>query len=186
MTSYGDVTCETFAGDTLDLKTGSGKVSLANVTCHGCLVNTSYGAIAANHLKADTIKMKSGSGNLDLTTIDAPHLDISTSYGAVKAHEITTAELQAASGSGNISIICTSASPADLNAEVKSSYGGIDFTAPPAFAGGVDLHTDYGSIHTALPVTVSGAITKTKVIGKIGDGSGLLHLQTGSGSITLK
>jgi hypothetical protein len=27
---------------------------------------------------------------------------------------------------------------------------------------------------------------KTKVTGKIGDGSGLLHLQTGSGSISLK
>jgi len=50
----------------------------------------------------------------------------------------------------------------------------------------VDLSTDYGSVRTALPVTVSGEITKTKITGKVGNGNGQLRLQTSSGSINLK
>ena len=186
VTSYGAITCDTFTGTSLDLKTDSGKIEISNASFRNCLANTSYGSVACDHLKGDTIKLRSSSGSLNLTAIDAPSLDVSTSYGNVKAQEITTAKLLAGSGSGSINIVCTPATPTDLTAEAKSSYGSIDFTAPPGFAGQVDLRTDYGSIHTALPVTVSGEITKTKITGKIGEGKGLLRLQTGSGSITLK
>jgi DUF4097 and DUF4098 domain-containing protein YvlB len=186
VTSYGSITCDTFSGTTLDLKTDSGKIAISNASFRSCLANTSYGSVAGNHLQGDTIKLHSNSGSLDLAALDSPSLDLSTSYGNIKAHEITAAKLLAQSGSGSVTIVCTPASPVDLTAEVKSSYGSIDFTAPPGFSGPVDLRTDYGSIHTALPVTVSGAITKTKITGKIGEGTGLLHLQTGSGSISLK
>ena len=186
VTSYGAITCDTFTGTSLDLKTDSGKIAISNASFRNCLANTSYGSVACDHLKGDTIKLRSNSGSLNLTAIDAPSVDVSTSYGNVKAQEITTATLLASSGSGSINIVCTPATPTDLTAEAKSSYGGIDFTAPPGFAGQVDLRTDYGSIRTALPVTVSGDITKTKITGKIGEGNGLLRLQTGSGSISLK
>ena len=186
VTAYGAITCNTFSGTSLDLKTESGKIAISNASCRTCLAHTSYGALACNHLKADTAKLRSSSGSLDLAAIDAPDLDISTSYGVVKAQEITTAKLLAASGSGSVNIVCTPATPTDLSADVKSSYGSIDFTAPPGFSGQVDLRTDYGSVHTALPITVSGNIDKKKVTGKVGEGNGLLHLQTGSGSISLK
>jgi DUF4097 and DUF4098 domain-containing protein YvlB len=186
VTSYGNITCETFSGTSLDLKTDSGKIAISNASFRNCLANTAYGSVVCDHLKGDSIKLRSSSGSLDLAVIDAPTLDVSTSYGNIKAHEITTAKLLANSGSGSINIVCTPATGADLTAEVKSSYGGIDFTAPAGFSGQVDLRTDYGSIHTALPITVSGDITKTKVTGKIGEGNGLLRLQTGSGSISLK
>jgi DUF4097 and DUF4098 domain-containing protein YvlB len=186
VTSYGNITCETFSGTGLDLKTSSGKIAISNASFRNCLANTSYGSVVCNHLKGDSIKLRSSSGSLDLTAIDTPTLDISTSYGNIKAYEITTAKLLANSGSGSIDIVCTATTSADLTAEAKSSYGSIDFTAPPGFSGQVDLHTSYGSIHTALPVTVSGDITKTKITGKIGEGNGLLRLQTASGSITLK
>jgi DUF4097 and DUF4098 domain-containing protein YvlB len=186
VTSYGNITCETFSGTGLDLKTDSGKIAISNASFRTCLAATSYGSVVCNHLQGDSIKLRSNSGSLDLAAIDAPALDVSTSYGSIKANEITTAKLLANSGSGSINIVCTPATAADLTAEVKSSYGGIDFTAPPGFSGQVDLRTDYGSIHTAQPITVSGDITKTKITGKIGAGNGLLRLQTGSGSIVLK
>lgn len=186
VTSYGAVTCETFAGTTLDLKTDSGPIAISDATFRECLANTSYGSLTCRRLQGDSLKLRSGSGSLNLTTVEAPTLDVSTSYGHVKAQEITTAKLLAHSGSGSIHIVCTPATPVDLAAEVKSSYGGIEFTAPPGFTGQVDLRTDYGSIRTALPVTVSGALDKRKITGAIGAGRGLLRLQTGSGSIFLK
>jgi len=186
VTSFGSITCNTFSGTTLDLKTESGRIAIADATCRTCLAVTSYGSLACQRLKGDTVKLKSGSGSLDLAAIEAPELDISTSFGSVKAQEITTAKLTGGSGSGSIHIVCTPASPADLTAEVKSSFGSIHFTAPPGFSGQVDLGTDFGSIHTALPVTVSGNLDKKKVTGNVGEGKGLIRLQTGSGSIDLK
>jgi DUF4097 and DUF4098 domain-containing protein YvlB len=186
VTSYGSITCDTFSGTRLDLKTDSGRIAISNASFRDCLAVTSYGSLACQHLKGDSIKLRSGSGSLDLTALEAPALDLSTSYGSIKAQEITTAKLIAGSGSGSIIIVCTPATPVDLTAEVKSSYGGIDFTAPPGFSGQVDLRTDYGSIRTALPVTVSGEISKKRVAGRVGEGKGLLRLQTGSGSISLK
>jgi len=159
---------------------------IANASCHDCLADTSYGSLVASHLKGDSLKLRSGSGSLDLTALEAPTLDLSSSYGSIKAQAITTAKLTVSSGSGSVNIVCTPATSADLTAEVKSSYGSVDFTAPPGFSGQVDLSTAYGSIHTALPVTVSGEISKKKVTGKVGEGQGLLRLQTGSGSINLK
>ena len=186
VTCYGSITCDTFSGTSLDLKTESGRIAISNASFRDCLANTSYGPLAGNHLKGDSIKLRSGSGSLDLTALDAPTLDLSTSYGSIKVQEITTAKLAAHSGSGSILIVCTPQTSVDLTAEVKSSYGGIDFTAPPGFRGQVDLSTDFGSIRTALPVTVSGEISKKRVAGQVGEGKGLLHLQTGSGSISLK
>lgn len=186
VTSYGSITCDTFSGTNLDLKTASGKIAISHASFRDCLATTSYGSLTCNHLKGDSIKLRSSSGGLDLTALDAPTLDLSTSYGNIKAQEITTAKLVADSGSGSVNLVCTPATSADLAAEVKSSYGGIDFTAPPGFRGQVELNTAYGSIRTALPVMVSGEISKKRVSGKIGEGRGLLRLQTGSGSISLK
>ncbi len=186
VTSFGSITCNTFSGTTLDVKTDSGRIMISDATCRTCLAVTSYGSLACHHVKGDTVKLRSGSGSLDLAAVEAPALDISTSFGDIKAREITTAKLTAGSGSGRIDIVCTPATPADLTAEVKSSFGSIDFTAPPGFLGQVDLRTDFGAIHTALPVTVSGNLDKKKVVGTVGEGKGLLRLQTGSGSISLK
>jgi DUF4097 and DUF4098 domain-containing protein YvlB len=186
VTSFGSITCNSFSGTTLDLKTDSGRIAISDAACRTCLAVTSYGSLACHRVKGDAIKLKSGSGSLDLATVDTPDLDISTSFGSIKAQEITTPKLMASSGSGSINIVCTPATPADLTAEVKSSFGGIDFKAPPAFAGRLDLRTDFGSIHTALPVTISGNIDKKKVVGTVGEGKGLIRLQTGSGSINLR
>ncbi len=186
VTSFGSITCNTFSGTTLDLKTDSGRIGISDATCRTCLAVTSYGSLGCNRVKGDTVKLKSGSGSLDLAAVDTPDLDISTSFGGIKAQEITTAKLTAGSGSGSINIVCTPATPADLTAEVRSSFGGIDFKAPPRFAGQVDLRTDFGSIRTDLPVTVSGNLDKKRVAGTVGEGKGLIRLQTGSGSISLK
>jgi len=66
-----------------------------------------------------------------------------------------------------------------------TSYGSIDFTPPPAFAGQVDLSTSYGSVRTDRPITISGEVSKKKLQGTVGQGKGNLHLETSSGSINL-
>jgi DUF4097 and DUF4098 domain-containing protein YvlB len=185
-TSYGSITCQGFVGDGLSLKTSSGSIALADGRFETCDASSSYGAVSANNVEGQAIELHSGSGNVTLADAVTDQVQLSTSYGRISARRLTASEVDANSGSGSIDIDCSTASPNNITARVKTSYGSIDFTAPPEYAGDVHLATGYGSVRTARPVTVSGTIRKERVIGRIGDGSGSLHLETSSGSIALQ
>jgi len=132
------------------------------------------------------LKLHSSSGGIYVTEASADTADISTSYGRINCRQLTTADLAAKSGSGNIEIACSDLAPAQINANVVTSYGSIDFEIPPDFTGQVDLATSYGSIRTDLPITISGEISKKKLSGTIGQGNGKLYLKTSSGSIKIR
>lgn len=185
-TSYGSITCKDVSNGDIQLKSSSGSIHLTNVSFGDCDVHTSYGSIDADELKGNSIKLHSDSGGIHVTTASADTIDASTSYGRIMGREITTGNLTAKSGSGNLDVDCSDATPAGITATLETSYGSIDFTAPPAFAGQVDLSTSYGSVRTSRPITIIGQISKKQLKGTIGEGNGKLHLQTSSGSINLK
>ncbi len=185
-TSYGSITCEKFSGDDLVLKTSSGKIAVSEASFLTGLAETSYGSIVGDDLQGDAIKLRSSSGSVTLTEARADVIDLHTSYGRVEARQITMANLTADSGSGSIDIVCSPETSTDLTAKVKSSYGSVDFTTPPGFSGQVHLSTGFGQVQTALPITLSGQISKKNVTGRIDEGNGNLRIETGSGSIELK
>ena len=184
--SYGSVQCERFSDGDLSLKSGSGRVALSDASFGTCEARSSYGAVTAANIEGRAATLHSSSGSVDITAGTVDVLDLSSSYGRVKAQQVTTGDLKAHSGSGSINVDCTAACPADLRADVKTSYGSIRFAAPPAFSGRVSLTTHYGSVHTERPVTISGKVSKKRIAGTIGDGAGQLKLETSSGSIQLK
>jgi DUF4097 and DUF4098 domain-containing protein YvlB len=139
-----------------------------------------------DELKGDSIKLHSDSGSIKVTEALADTTNISTSYGRISCRQITTNDLTAKSGSGNIDIACSDSTPAEIVADLVTSYGNIDFVAPRNFAGQVDMSTSYGSIRTERPITISGEVSKKKLKGTIGQGKGKLHLRTSSGSINVK
>ncbi len=184
--SYGSVTCERFSGGDLTLKTSSGKIDVSDATFGRCDAATSYGSVSGRSLRGEAIRFRSSSGSIELADGTADAIDLSTSYGRVAARQIAVGELRATSGSGSLDIVCADDCPPELKAHVKSSYGSVQFTAPPAFSGRVFLGTNHGSVRTDRPVTVSGQIGKTKIEGTIGEGRGDLRIETSSGSITLR
>ena len=203
-TSYGSITCKGIAGPTTLLQSSSGSITVAglkgeakartsygsitllNVSFENCLAVTDYGSVACEGFKGKAIKQRSSSGAVDLTDAQADAVDLHTSYGRVAARQITTGDLLANAGSGGIDVICSESCPANLKANAKTTYGSITFKAPRQFSGEVRLSTEYGSVHTALPITVTGGIDKKNVVGRIGEGTGTIHLETASGSIELK
>ena len=185
-TSYGSITCRDISDGDVQLKSSSGSINLTNASFDNCDAHTSYGSIVADELKGDSIKLHSDSGGIDVTTASADTVGISTSYGRIMGRDITTSNLTVRSGSGSLDIDCSQGTPAGLVASLETSYGSIDFTPPPGFAGQVDLSTSYGSIRTSRPITIAGEMSKKQLKGTIGEGSGKLHLQTSSGSINLK
>jgi len=185
-TSYGSVTCDDISGGDVKLRTSSGNIKLSKASGGDCDAYTSYGSINVGELKSGLLKLHSGSGSINVTEASADTADISTSYGRINCRELTTTDLTAKSGSGNIDIIYSESTPAEIIANVTTSYGSIDFTTPPEFAGQVDLATSYGSIRTDLPITITGEISKKKLTGTIGQGNGKLYLKTSSGSVKIR
>ncbi len=185
-TSYGPITCTDMSDGDIKLKTSSGKIKLSNASFGDCDAHTSYGSIVSDELKGESIKLHSGSGNIKVTEASADTTNLSTSYGRITCRQITTNNIIARSGSGNLDIACSDSTPAQIVADLVTSYGNIDFAAPQNFTGQVDLSTSYGTIRTSLPITINGEISKKKLKGTIGKGNGKLHMQTSSGSINLK
>ena len=185
-TSFGSIACKDISGGDVKLKTSSGNIKLSKASCGDCDVHTSYGSITTDNLKGNSLKLHSGSGSINVTESFAETADVSTSYGRITCRQLTTTDLTAKSGSGNIDIICSDLAPAEITANVVTSYGSIDFVTPPDFTGQVDLSTGFGSIRTDLPITISGEISKKKLTGTIGQGNGKLYLKTSSGSIRIR
>ncbi|MFB0555194.1 MAG: DUF4097 domain-containing protein [Phycisphaerae bacterium] len=185
-TSYGSITCDDISGGDVKLKTSSGNIRLSKAYCEDYDLHTSYGSINADELTGSTVKLHSSSGGIYVTEASADTADISTSYGRINCRQLTTTDITAKSGSGNIDIICSESTPAEITANVTTSYGSIDFETPPEFTGRVELATSYGSIRTDLPITLTGEISKKKLTGTIGQGNGKLYLKTSSGSVKIR
>ena len=185
-TSFGSINCKNISGDDIELKTSSGKIALTKAAFGNCDVHTSFGSITSSELAGKSLTLKSNSGNINLTEASAETADIFTSFGRITCRRITSADLNARSSSGGIAIVCSDSTPAEIKANVVTSFGSIDFVAPPGFSGQVELATNFGSIKTNLPITITGEISQKKITGKIGQGKGKLHLETRSGSIKIK
>jgi len=145
---------------------------------------SSYGSIEL----ADTsgyVKAHTSYGSIDCDSING-QIQVDTSYGSVDCREIISDELTVGSNYGNIDIEYSDLAPAETQTNVSTSYGSIDFTAPPGFAGQVELATNYGSIKTDLPIVVKGKISSKRIEGTIGEGNGMLSLKTSYGSIRIR
>jgi len=185
-TSFGAITFEDFSGGDLKLKSGNGRIGITNASFGVCDARSSFGAIAAGDLQGDSVTLNSGNGSVEVTGVHTGTLDLSSSFGSLRATEVTASNLSAVSGNGGVRVVCSAAGPADLKAQVRSSFGGVDFTAPAGFGGEVSLNANFGTVKTALPITVSGEISRNRVAGTIGDGAGKIRLESGNGSVELR
>ena len=185
-TSYGSITCQDISGPDIKLRASSGGINLSGVSGDSFDVQSSYGSIKTDKLTTKLLKLHSGSGSIDVTDASVDSADLFTAYGRINCRKFTTMDLTAQTGSGNINIACSDSTPPEINANVVTSYGSVDFQTPPDFTGRVDMSTDYGTVNTQLPITTSGKISKKKLAGIIGRGNGKLYLKTSSGSIKIR
>jgi hypothetical protein len=156
-------------GSTVVAETSSGSVNVAGADIADCNVIATICARAPSEEEAQELA--------EQVKITLEPTDETLTVGAEKPH---------LKRNRSISISYSITVPTQTGANCRSSYGSLDFVAPPDFAGQVELRTSYGSIKTALPVTVTGEISKKAIKGTIGQGEGKLDLQTRSGSIHLK
>lgn len=151
-----------------------------NVRC-----DSRFGALDVSHIEG-SLDGKSGNGRIGITNASFGLCDARSSFGAIAAGGLRGDSVTLNSGNGGIRIACSPAGPADLKAQVRSSFGGVDFTAPTRFAGEVNLNANFGTVKTAMPITISREISRNRVAGTIGDGAGRIRLESGNGSVELR
>jgi lia operon protein LiaG len=142
--------------------TGSGSVEVTNFAGDELTVDTGSGAVTGSGIKAAQVHIETGSGDIQLTGVTSPVVALETGSGSVGADlQGTVRELAVETGSGDVSV-----------------------RAPASLAAEVELETGSGGIETEFPLQVTRH-SRDHVVGQIGDGSGRVAIETGSGDVRL-
>lgn len=160
-TGSGDVKVSTVSGD-LSVDTGSGNVVYSNATGSNITIDTGSGDVTGSTMKSTDLSVDTGSGNIELHGVSATTLSLDTGSGDVDVDLLTdTDDINVDTGSGNVTI-------------------GV----PANFGSAIDIETSSGDVDSDLPIQVTRR-SEDRLLGRIGDGQGRLHVETGSGNVTL-
>ncbi|MGB7212086.1 MAG: DUF4097 family beta strand repeat-containing protein [Gemmatimonadales bacterium] len=178
-TDDGDISTTQTKGH-LVLDTGSGDVK---VTGHDgdASIDTGSGDVTATALHGSDLSFDTGSGDVKIDGAVADALSVDTGSGAVTVSGLKTGRLKVDTGSGDVILGYTTA-PTDI--DIDAGSGDVRITSPVGLNAKVDFETSSGDITTEFPVTLTSH-ERDELHGTIGTGAGRLHVETGSGDITL-
>jgi len=167
----GDFVFDTGSGDVevidheggLVCDTGSGDVRIENVQGGELTFDTGSGDVTGGSIRADLLIADTGSGDVELARLRADRVTADT-------------------GSGDVDL-AFDISPSDVLVDVGS--GDVRIRVPEGFGASVEVDTGSGGIHTGLPIQVL-EIDEDRLRGTIGDGSGRLRIDTGSGDVRIE
>lgn len=148
----------------LTVDAGSGDVSLTNVRGDKLLLDTGSGTITGDGLRAASIMLDTGSGDVTLNGVSAPVIELDTGSGTVELgleSDIETLRLD--SGSGDVIL----RAPATLGARLEAETGS-------------------GDVSGTLIEGLTRRRDEDRVVGTIGDGQGLITIDSGSGDVRLE
>ena len=157
-TGSGPVEVTNAEGD-VSIDTGSGPVEISGITGGSLFVDTGSGSVTGGDLEVGEMNIDTGSGGIDLRNVTSANIRLDTGSGSVTLDlTIDVDLLDIDTGSGSVTVTI----PDDLGAElnIESGSGGIDFD---------------------MAVTVR-RVNRRELHGSIGDGRGVIRIDTGSGS----
>lgn len=142
------------------VETSSGEITVDNVS-GDVDAKTSKGGIRISKVNG-FVKAVTGSGKIDITEVGGLY--------------------EARNDRGGISVEVPAIRD---NLEIESGFGGITVSLSPKIAAQLEASTSIGSItYIDLPLTVSES-SKTKLNGRLGEGTGRIKIENSMGSITL-
>jgi beta-lactamase regulating signal transducer with metallopeptidase domain len=146
-------------GKNAKLETGSGNIS-ANGLQGAFVVKTGSGDITAQQTGQGDVKAETGSGNVEIKEIHGSFSG-KTGSGDIKATGTPSAPWTLETGSGNVELWAGNA-PLTLDASTGS-----------------------GSVNTDHEMLVKGSLNHHHITGNLNGGGPLVHVQTGSGDISV-
>lgn len=178
-----------------ELETSGGSIRAfeigANLRAH-----TSGGSIEIRQVKG-TARVDTSGGNISADSLDKS-LEATTSGGSIELHNVK-GDLIAHTSGGSIQIekaggrvdahtsggsVDVSFAPGDARGgDVESSGGGVRVALDKSVNLNLDASSSAGNVITSLPVTVSGTVARSHVVGTVGSGGALLRVHSSAGSV---
>lgn len=179
------------------VESSTGKIYVADVSGDLNAI-TSTGEIRINQV-IGLVKAMTSTGKVSVADVSGD-LDAKTSAGEIQIHKVN-GFVKAVTSCGKINItevgglfgartnsgaISVEVPAFYENLEIRSSNGNITAFISPKVTARLEVRTSSGKIdYTGLPLTVSQS-SKTQLMGKFGEGGGLIKINTSNGSINLK
>ena len=185
VTAFGDADFTSGSADALFVETQSGKVTLSRLNLNGALdVKDDFGTIEVEQVNAESYDIETNSGSVTVDGVQGK-VKAHSGFGSVtlKNAENVTIDLSTQGGSVDFE-----GSLGEGPHTVHSDFGEIILTLPADSALDVDLQTDFGTIRSDIPITVtlSGDTEKNRQTGTMNDGGAQLTVETGSGGISIQ
>jgi len=185
-TDFGNSTFENGSADSLHTETNSGKVSLSKLKISKQIfVKDDFGDIDLEQAFAASYDLHTNSGAI---TVDGVKADLKahTDFGSIKITNAESVTLDLKTNSGSVEF---TGSLGKGPHTVESDFGEIDLTLPADSKLDADLKTDFGSIKSDLPITVtlngSSNSSSDQIVGSINGGGEQLTVHTKSGGINI-
>lgn len=193
----GEVTVENVEGDlmvdhhmgTLDvhgtkgplfLDTGSGEVTVRDVE-GDVTVDTGSGGVTISGMRGSRLSLDTGSGSVRVDGAEVERLIADTGSGGVRLEGIKAGDVRLDTGSGSVDVELSS----DIETLIADTgSGSVTVAAPASLGAEFDIETGSGGIDVDFPHQ-SFTVERDHVSGKIGDGRGRIHIDTGSGGVRL-
>ena len=166
----------------LDLETHNGAIRIADIAGDAKAV-THNGDMRVDRLTGNA-NLETYNGAVRAETVTG-RLELKTHNGEIVCRQIA-GPLNATTHNGQVEVVCGESAGPPLDARITTHNGDITFVAPPNLSAKTTLRTHNGSVKTAIPITVQGEISKSRLTGTAGSGEGTLHLETHNGSISLR
>lgn len=185
----GDVYVDVHAADVttagtkgiLSLDTGSGTVEVSDA--EGPLsLDSGSGAVTLTRLRGSRLVVDAGSGRIRGDDLRFEEVNLDVGSGGVTLRGVDARELRLDAGSGGTEIELVSLA---RRVKVDSGSGNLTLWVPANFGARLDVETGSGGIDVELPVKVT-RWESDHLVGTIGDGSGSVEIDAGSGSVRIR
>jgi DUF4097 and DUF4098 domain-containing protein YvlB len=185
-TDFGNTSFENGASNSLSVETNSGRVALVKVKVSKEIkVQDDFGDIELEQVSASSYDLHTSSGSITASNAKGK-LKAYTDFGSINIENAQDVTLDLHTSSGTVEF---SGSLGAGPHTVISDFGEIDLTLPADSKLNVDLKTDFGSIKSDLPITVTLNGTSSsdgdQIVGNINGGGEQLNAQTSSGGVNI-
>jgi DUF4097 and DUF4098 domain-containing protein YvlB len=165
----------------LVVDTGSGSVEVTGAE-GDVLVDTGSGRVDVTRVRGDALLVDTGSGGVTVADANVSDLNVDTGSGRIEVSGTSARDVLLDTGSGSVNLELTNAAERVV---IDTGSGAVMVTVPTSFSAEVEIDTGSGGIDVDFPLQVR-KWERSYVAGTIGDGGGRLHIDTGSGSVTLR
>ncbi|MBN2386974.1 MAG: DUF4097 family beta strand repeat protein [Anaerolineales bacterium] len=180
---FGQIEFNTGSAAALSIDSQSGNVTLTSLLLSSSLdIRVGNGNLTVQAVEATSYHLASSSGTILADGVRGA-VTIENEFGDITVRNGEDVTLDLTTNSGDIDFYGTlGAGPHAL----ASDFGSILLVIPANTALSFELETDFGSIYSAIEVTISGEIGEDQWVGNMNGGGASLSARTNSGDIRIE